>query len=240
MREGTPKGFRLHIAIFGRRNVGKSSLLNALTGQEVSIVSEQAGTTTDPVEKAMELLPLGPVLFVDTAGIDDVGALGEKRIKKTQAIFDRADLGIIVSEANCWTEFEEGILKELQARSLPSLVAFNKIDLASPDSSLIQRFESEKIPFVLTSALNGQGINDLKEALIKNAPEGFFQSQTIMGDLISPGELVVLVVPIDKEAPRGRLILPQVQTIRDILDYNAYCVVVNLSLIHISEPTRPY
>src|SRR5674476_1005592 len=124
-----PKGLRLHIAFFGRRNVGKSSLLNALTRQQVSIVSEIAGTTTDPVEKPMELLPLGPVLFIDTAGIDDSGALGEKRILKTMSVFDRTDLGLIISDSGDWGNFEEGILKELNDRGIPVIVVLNKCDL---------------------------------------------------------------------------------------------------------------
>ena len=125
----TPRGMRLHIGLFGRRNVGKSSLLNAITRQDVSIVSDQAGTTTDPVEKPMELLPLGPVLFIDTAGIDDVGALGELRAKRTMQVFDRTDLGVIVTEAGVWGEFEDQILDELSERNVPVVVVFNKIDL---------------------------------------------------------------------------------------------------------------
>ncbi len=131
MARGTPKGFRLHIGLFGRRNVGKSSLLNAITRQQVSIVSEYAGTTTDPVEKPMELLPLGPVLFIDTAGIDDVGALGELRTRKTRSVFDRADLGVIVTDGE-WGEFEKGILEELTRREIPAVAVFNKTDLAPP------------------------------------------------------------------------------------------------------------
>src|SRR5512138_2154077 len=126
----TPKGFRLHIGLFGRRNVGKSSILNALTRQDVSIVSDVAGTTTDPVEKPMELLPLGPVLFIDTAGIDDVGALGEMRVARTRQIFDRTDVGVLVVAAGEWGEFEDGILAELAGRKAPAIVAFNKTDLA--------------------------------------------------------------------------------------------------------------
>src|SRR5512137_872445 len=129
---GTPKGFRLHIGIFGRRNVGKSSLLNALTRQEVSIVSDVAGTTTDPVEKPMELLPIGAVLFIDTAGIDDAGALGEMRVQRTRQVFDRTDLGVIVAEAGEWGPFEEQILKELRGRETPVIVVFNKCDQGEP------------------------------------------------------------------------------------------------------------
>ncbi len=222
----TPKGMRLHIGIFGRRNVGKSSLLNALTRQQVSIVSDVPGTTTDPVEKPMELLPLGPVLFIDTAGIDDVGALGEMRAGKTRLIFERTDMGILVAEGNCWGEFEESILDEMSKRKIPVIVVFNKIDIDSPRVDVLRNLESRKIPVVKTAASQGKGMLDLREALIRTAPEGFIDSPPVLGDLINPGELVVLVVPIDLEAPKGRLILPQVQSIRDVLDHDSCCMVV--------------
>jgi [FeFe] hydrogenase H-cluster maturation GTPase HydF len=222
----TPKGMRLHIGLFGRRNVGKSSLLNALTRQEVSIVSDVPGTTTDPVEKPMELLPLGPVLFIDTAGIDDIGALGEMRAERTRQVFERTDLGILVAEADSWGEFEEKILSELESRKTPVVVVFNKQDLAKPADSVLQDLKSRKLRTVQTAACNGTGMPDLREALIRTAPEEFVDTPSILGDLITPGELVVLVVPIDLEAPRGRLILPQVQSIRDVLDNDSYCLVV--------------
>ena len=222
----TPKGFRLHIGIFGRRNVGKSSLLNAMTRQEVSIVSEIAGTTTDPVEKPMELLPIGPVLFIDTAGIDDVGALGQLRVERTKRVFDRTDLGLIVTEAGDWGPFEEGILEELETREIPVVVVFNKMDLAGPEAALVAGLEKKKIRSVRTVASRGEGVLELREALIRAAPEDFINAPSILGDLVPAGELVVLVVPIDLEAPKGRLILPQVQAIRDVLDIDAYCVVV--------------
>lgn len=222
----TPKGFRLHIGLFGRRNVGKSSLLNAMTRQNVSIVSDVAGTTTDPVEKPMELLPLGPVLFIDTAGIDDAGALGEMRVARTRQAFDRTDLGVILCAAGDWGEFEEGILGELQRREIPIVVVFNKTDLAKPSGEMLKRLKKQKIHTVQTVASSGEGVLDLREALIKSAPEDFLNAPTIAGDLVPTGELVILVVPIDLEAPKGRLILPQVQTIRDLLDANSYCMVV--------------
>jgi len=222
----TPKGLRLHIGIFGRRNVGKSSLLNALTRQQVSIVSDFAGTTTDPVEKPMELLPIGPVLFIDTAGIDDIGALGELRIRKTHAIFNRTDIGILVCEPGQWSTFEEKILQELESRQIPAIVVFNKSDQGEPGEKLIALLKEKKIPLVATVATEARGILDLREALITKTPEEYINAPAIIGDLIRPGELVMLVVPIDKEAPKGRLILPQVQTIRDILDSDAYCTVV--------------
>jgi len=224
--KSAPKGIRLHIGLFGRRNVGKSSLLNALTRQNVSIVSEVAGTTTDPVEKPMELLPIGPVLFIDTAGLDDVGALGSLRVKRTQQIFDRADVGIIVAEAGEWGEFEETLSAELTKRKIPLIVVFNKIDLGEPAATLLADLRGAKIPIVKTIAPQSEGILDLREALIKIAPDDFINPPSILGDLLPPGELAILVVPIDLEAPKGRLILPQVQAIRDVLDNDSYCMVV--------------
>ena len=221
-----PKTFRLHIGIFGRRNAGKSSILNALTHQDVSIVSEVAGTTTDPVEKPMELLPLGPVLFIDTAGIDDAGDLGEKRIAKTMAVFDRTDLGVIVTNFNDWGEYEEKLMGELKDRDIPFIVVFNKTDLYPEDISIGSHLDSVKLKYVLTSATSGTGISDLRQALLKSAPADFIERPTILADLVGPGEAAVLVVPIDKEAPKGRLILPQVQSIRDLLDNDAFTVVV--------------
>lgn len=226
MFRSSPKSFRLHIGFFGRRNVGKSSLLNAIARQNVSIVSETAGTTTDPVEKPMELLPLGPVLFIDTAGVDDIGALGELRIQKTRQIFDRTDVAVIVTESGIWGEFEESLYNEFKIRNIPILVVFNKSDLKEPDEELCNRFKNEKVLFVKTVASEQQGISELKNVLISSAPEDFINNPTILGDLVGPGELAILVIPIDKEAPKGRLIMPQVQSIRDLLDNDAMCVVV--------------
>jgi len=223
---GAPKSFRLHIGIFGRRNVGKSSLLNALMRQRVSIVSEVAGTTTDPVEKPMELLPVGPVLFIDTAGIDDVGALGEMRVQRTRQIFDRTDLGLLVTEAGVWGPFEEGILTELKGRKAPVVVVFNKSDLGAPEQGLVDGLKARKTPWVKTVACRGEGMTEVREAIIRHAPEDFINAPSILGDLVPAGELAVLVVPIDLEAPKGRLILPQVNAIRDVLDVDAYCMVV--------------
>lgn len=222
----TPKGFRLHIGLFGRRNVGKSSLLNALTRQQVSIVSDVAGTTTDPVEKPMELLPLGPVLFIDTAGIDDVGDLGELRVQRTRQVFDRTDLGVIVTASGEWNEFEETILSELKARQTPTVVVFNKCDLKPPSAMIQEKLSAAKIPWTQTDCLQCRGILELRQALLDNAPDDFINAPTILSDLVGPGEMAVLVVPIDKEAPKGRLILPQVQSIRDLLDYDSMCLVV--------------
>ena len=237
----TPKGLRLHIGIFGRRNVGKSSLLNAITRQEVSIVSEVAGTTTDPVEKPMELLPLGPVLFIDTAGVDDAGALGALRVEKTRQVFDRTELGILVAVAGEWGDYEEQILGELQSRKLPVVIVLNKTDLGPPTPGLLEKLQ--KLPVVQTAAREGTGIVGVREALLKSAPAEFVDNPVIVSDLVGPGELAVLVVPIDKEAPKGRLILPQVQSIRDLLDGDALCLVVKerelrAALERLKEPPK--
>lgn len=221
-----PKSFRLHIGLFGRRNTGKSSLLNAMVRQQVSIVSNVAGTTTDPVEKPMELLPLGPVLFIDTAGVDDVGALGQMRVEKTRQVFDRTDIGVLVVAAGDWGPFEDALLAELRERQLPVIVVWNKTDLGRPSADLVERLRREKIAMLETVATQAQGVLDLREALIRNAPEEFINTPVIAADLVPPGEMAILVVPIDLEAPKGRLIQPQVQTIRDLLDGDAYCMVV--------------
>lgn len=221
-----PKTFRLHIGIFGRRNAGKSSILNALTQQNVSIVSEIAGTTTDPVEKPMELLPLGPVLFIDTAGIDDEGVLGKKRIQKTLQTFDRTDLGIIVTTFNDWGEFELQLIEQFKNHKIPFIIVFNKADLFAEKPEITSQLDSVKISYTQTSALNGEGIPELRQLLLQQAPSDFINRPTILADLVGPGEAAILVVPIDKEAPKGRLILPQVQSIRDLLDNDSFCMVV--------------
>lgn len=220
------KTFRLHIGIFGRRNVGKSSILNALTQQDVSIVSDIAGTTTDPVEKPMELLPLGPVLFIDTAGIDDLGDLGEKRVNKTLAVFDRTDLGVIVTNFNDWGDYELSLMEEFKNREIPFVIIFNKCDLFPENHDITSQLDSVKIKYVFTSATEQQGISDLRQLLLKSAPSDYINRPSILADLVGPGEAAVLVVPIDKEAPKGRLILPQVQSIRDLLDNDSFCMVV--------------
>ena len=226
MNASTPKGLRLHIGFFGRRNVGKSSLLNALTRQQVSIVSPVAGTTTDPVEKPMELLPLGPVVFIDTAGIDDAGVLGALRVGKTRQVLDRTDLAVLVAEAGCWGPFESELLDELRRRQTPVVVVFNKADTAQPDPATLARLAEGKVPAVGTSALHGTGLSELRQALLAAAPPDHLDGPGLLGDLVGPGEFAILVVPIDKEAPKGRLILPQVQAIRDLLDHDAGCLVV--------------
>jgi len=222
----TPKSLRIHIGIFGRRNVGKSSILNAITRQNTAIVSEFAGTTTDPVEKPMELLPLGPVLFIDTAGIDDEGALGRLRVEKTRQVLDRTDIGVLVTDYSTWGIFEEAIAGELLSREIPVVAVFNKCDLGSPDPLIVGNLSERKIKTLRVSALKGEGIADLRRSLLDSAPAELIDNPTIAGDLVGPGELAIMVVPIDKEAPKGRLILPQVQTIRDLLDSDSICVIV--------------
>ncbi len=246
----TPKGFRLHVGVFGRRNVGKSSTLNALTRQNVAIVSDVPGTTTDPIEKAFEMAPLGPLLLIDAAGIDDDGELGWERVAKTRAVFDRTDVGIVVVDAtrgqDAWGVFEDEIVSELTRRNVPILVAFNKTDSARPDAGIVAELEAKKTPFVEFSARNDaaakSGSPKIREALTKLAPEEFLTPPPIVSDLVAPGEFVVLVTPIDKEAPKGRLILPQVQTIRDLLDGDVGCVVVKENLLQAAldrSPTPP-
>lgn len=217
---------RLHIGIFGKRNAGKSNIINSLTKQNISIVSDIAGTTTDPVEKAMELLPLGPVLFVDTAGIDDEGLLGEMRIEKTRKIFDRTDLAAIVSDQNGWDKYEFALFEEFKTRNIPVIAVLNKSDLGQISEEKIEEIKALGVETVFTSAKNGDGITDLKQKLIKLAPEEFITPPSIVADLIPAGEMAVLVVPIDLEAPKGRLILPQVQTIRELLDNDSLVMVV--------------
>ena len=222
--QGTPKGLRLHIGIFGRRNVGKSSLLNALTRQAVSIVSETAGTTTDPVEKAMELQPIGPVLFVDTAGVDDVGALGQLRVARTLKVVERTDLAILVTDD--WQDYESQLLTLFAGRSTPVIVAANKSDcrVAGDVEDKARAMGAKTVLNV--SAVTRAGLEGLRQGIITAAPDEFLNAPSLMGDLIPAGELALLVVPIDIEAPKGRLILPQVQTLREILDQNGYAMVV--------------
>ena len=225
--QAAPRGMRLHIGIFGRRNAGKSSLLNMMTSQNVSIVSDVAGTTTDPVEKPMELLPIGPVLFIDTAGIDDdAGALGEERAQRTRRVFDRTELAILVLGENEWTQYEEELRLEFQRRNVPVLAVFNKTDLHEPDEMLRTRLSEEfGLPTVSVSARERCGFAELKQKILENVSEEWISSPQIVSDLVPAGSTVVLVVPIDKEAPKGRLILPQVQVLRELLDSGITAVV---------------
>ena len=221
----TPRGSRLHIAIFGRRNAGKSSLINALTNQNIAIVSDVPGTTTDPVYKSMEILPIGPVVIIDTAGIDDVGELGTLRIEKTYTVLAKTDLLLLVIDPSKGVESHEiEVIKKAKQNKVSVIGVLNKIDLfpqANPD----ELSATLNIPVIPVSAVTHKGIDELKLAMIKLTPKDWMSS-TIIGDLISPGDTIVLVVPIDLAAPKGRLILPQVQTIRDILDHDAMALVV--------------
>ncbi|MEM4368127.1 MAG: [FeFe] hydrogenase H-cluster maturation GTPase HydF, partial [Candidatus Anstonellales archaeon] len=226
----TPKGLRLHIAIFGRTNVGKSSLLNCITQQDVSIVSSQPGTTTDPVEKPMELLPIGPVLFIDTAGLDDISSIGQLRIQKTLKVFDRADVVILVTEPNIWSDYEEFVLNKAKEKNTPLLVVLNKIDIISPKQEIIDFLKQNNIKFVEVSSINKNwNTTDIvKSKLLEIIPEEFVKSLSVIPEnLVSQKDFVVLVIPLDKEAPKGRIILPQQQVLRELLDKNINVVVTN-------------
>ncbi len=220
----TPSADRTHIGIFGRRNAGKSSIINAITGQNLSIVSEVKGTTTDPVLKSMELLPLGPVVMIDTPGLDDTGELGELRIKKAYQILNKTDIAILVIDANVgMTKEDEAILKRIQEKKIPYAIVKNKCDLATPENDVADSIPGN-IPSIKVSAATGKNIHELKELIASLVPTDDGRLG-IVSDLISPGDFVVLVVPIDSAAPKGRLILPQQQTIRDILDTGATAIV---------------
>lgn len=220
----TPRANRLHIALFGRRNVGKSSIVNAITNQELSLVSDTKGTTTDPVFKSMELLPLGPVVIVDTAGLDDEGALGELRVEKTYEVMDKTDIALLVfTGENHDFSMEKTWLSHLTKRNIPVVGVINKID--SFDLKEEDLKGDFNIPFVSISAENKLNIGELKEAIISNSPNDF-EKETIVGDILKQKDLVVVVAPQDIQAPKGRLILPQVQIIRDILDHDALALTV--------------
>ncbi len=216
----TPASERVHIAFFGRRNAGKSSLINAVTGQELSVVSEVKGTTTDPVYKTMELLPIGPVVIIDTPGYDDEGDLGELRVKKTRQVLNRTDCGILVVDATVGMgECENALVALFEERKIPYLVVWNKTDVES-----MPAFDGEDAP-LFVSAKTGIGIHALKERIgvLLHTEE---EKRRLIGDKINPGDVAILVVPIDEAAPKGRLILPQQQTIRDILDAEGMPLVV--------------
>jgi [FeFe] hydrogenase H-cluster maturation GTPase HydF len=223
----TPKGSRLHIALFGRRNAGKSSLINALTNQDIALVSPVPGTTTDPVYKAMEILPMGPVMIIDTAGIDDEGELGVKRVEKSLHVLAKADLVLlIVDSVQGITNDDKALLQTFRSKKIPAIVVANKSDLHHLTAQELEAWEQEfGVPFLSVSAINKQGIEQLKQVIIKEAPVDW-EGLPVIGDLVTGGDTVVLVVPIDLAAPKGRLILPQVQTIRDLLDHDALCIVV--------------
>lgn len=214
----TPSGERVHIGFFGRRNAGKSSVVNAVTGQNLSIVSDTKGTTTDPVYKAMELLPLGPVVIIDTPGIDDVGALGEERVRRTKQVLNKTDIAVVIVDGTeGLAQADEEVLSLIRSKGLPHLIVYNKADLSTKPAQADDNT-------IHVSALTGDGIYELKEKLARLKPTD--AEAPIVSDLIDRGDMVVLVVPIDSAAPKGRLILPQQQTIREILDSNSAAIVV--------------
>lgn len=224
--EKTPKSMRLHIGIFGRTNVGKSSLINILTHQETSIVSCVAGTTTDAVEKSMEMLPLGPVVFIDTAGIDDTTELGEKRTEKTEKIIARCDVAIIVSDFNGWTKYETELAKTFKENSVPILAVINKSDVSKISEEKLREISAFADKIEEISAKKDKDIpSRIRETLIRCVPEEFINPPAILENLVNPEDVVVLVTPIDKEAPKGRLILPQVNVLRELLDNRCISVV---------------
>ncbi|MCM1298506.1 MAG: [FeFe] hydrogenase H-cluster maturation GTPase HydF [[Eubacterium] siraeum] len=216
----TPSANRIHIGFFGRRNAGKSSLVNAVTSQDLAVVSDIAGTTTDPVYKSMELLPLGPVMIIDTAGYDDEGELGELRVKKTNQVLNKTDVAVlVVSAAEGLSDYDRELMKKFDKKQIPYIIAYNKADLSLAD-------RSDKEPnAVYVSAKTGENINLLKERIGVLAKTEDTKLK-LVGDLLDPDDIAVLVIPIDSAAPKGRLILPQQQTIRDILEANATAVVI--------------
>jgi len=224
--EQTSKSMRIHIGIFGKRNVGKSSLINIITHQYTSIVSEVAGTTTDSVEKTMEMLPLGPVVFIDTAGIDDVGNLGEKRIEKTQKIIQRCDVGIIVCDYTGWTETETELANNFKNKKIPIIAVINKTDEGKIKDEKYEEIKLLSDYQIECSAKTDKDIPDkIREALIKVVPQELINEQEILKELVKEEDVVLLVTPIDKEAPKGRLILPQVNVIRELLDKKCVAMV---------------
>lgn len=224
----TPASERVHIGFFGRRNAGKSSVMNAVTGQDLAVVSDVRGTTTDPVYKSMELLPLGPVVMMDTPGIDDEGELGALRVRKSYQVLNKTDVAVLVIDGSVGvTPEDKALLKRIREKKIPYVIAVNKKELAAPNAleKIVDELNSEDGQIIAVSAATGEGIDELKEQIAAAAdteePEHY-----IVRDLLKPSDMAVLVVPIDKAAPKGRLILPQQQTIRDILEADAVSVVV--------------
>ena len=229
----TLKSLRLHIGIFGKTNVGKSAFLNRITNQDISIVSEIAGTTTDVVEKSMELLPVGAVVFLDTAGINDTTALGKERIEKTMKVINRTDVAVIICDYKGFDEYEIELVKKFEELKIPYIVVVNKSDVEEISDVALEKIKSvvgENTPILKTSATSDKEIVfKFKAKLVKMLPEDFVNSPKIVGDLVPPKSTVILVIPIDKEAPKGRIILPQVQTIRDLLDSDCLSYSVKVS-----------
>ncbi len=232
-----------HIGIFGRRNNGKSSLINALAHQDIAIVSDVPGTTTDPVRKSMEIPGIGPAILVDTAGIDDIGELGAKRVSRTLAALKTVDLAVLVIAGNVFSSAEEKLIEAFAKQEVPFIVLHNKSDMNSLDAALKKTIEDEyKISVLPFCALQPDNLEEVISALRRAMPETAYRSRSLLGDLLSYGDLVVLITPIDNEAPEGRLILPQVQAIRDIIDNDCVAVVVKEkevdSLMRVLKP-RP-
>ena len=216
-----------HIGIFGRRNYGKSSLINALTGQEIAIVSDVAGTTTDPVKKSIEIAGIGPVVLVDTAGIDDTGVLGEKRIARSRDVLKMIDMAILVIAGNRFEDAEKQLIRDFRKHDVPYLVVHNKEDLEPLTSQLASQINEDQGVLVFPlCALNPNNLNQLIGGIRETIPQTAYKKTTLVGDLISYGDVVMLITPIDIEAPEGRMILPQVQVIRDVLDHDGVCVVL--------------
>ena len=223
----TLKSDRLHITFFGKTNVGKSSVINRITGQDISIVSDIAGTTTDVVEKSMELLPIGSVRFLDTAGIDDKTVLAQNRLKKTLKVINRTDVAVIVCDYKGIDNYEKDLVTKFDEFGIPYIILINKTDVEQPPENVLSDLYTITPHIIFTSALNDNDLTfKFKSELINLLPDDFVDTPKIAGDLIPPKSTIVLVVPIDKEAPKGRLILPQVQTIRDLLDSNCLCYTV--------------
>ncbi|MCK4858986.1 MAG: [FeFe] hydrogenase H-cluster maturation GTPase HydF [Candidatus Omnitrophica bacterium] len=239
--QNTPKSLRTHIAIMGKRNVGKSSLLNALTRQQAAIVSEFPGTTTDPVEKTMELFPLGPVVFIDTAGIDDKGEIGHLRVDRSLRVLKHSDIVIVTTEVSSWGKYEKDLINIIKKRNIPLIVAINKIDLSDKTNNISQWLEKNAIYYIKTSAISKKGISGLRQLVIDSAPAGRFSNIGLVGDIVSPRDLILMVGPLDIEAPVGRLKLPQVQLIRNCLDHNACCLMIKETELgyFLSQLTNP-
>ena len=225
----TPSSERLHIGFFGRRNAGKSSLVNAVTGQETALVSAVKGTTTDPVSKSMELLPLGPVVIIDTPGFDDEGSLGKQRVRRTRQVLNRTDLAVLVADGvEGLTDSDRELIGLFQEKEIPFIIAMNKEDLLTKREEQELAEKEKDLPIHCVSALQKTGIQELKEKIGQMSAKST-QTERLVGDLLRKGDLVLLVIPIDKAAPKGRLILPQQQTIRDILDAGCSAVCVRES-----------
>ena len=222
----TTKGLRLHIGFFGKRNAGKSSLMNKITGQEISVVSNVKGTTTDVVEKSMELLPVGPVTFLDTAGIDDIGEIGSLRVEKTKKALLRCDVVVFAVDFETLSDIEKNFLLDVKKNDLPVITVVNKTDLCEINSSDFQFLLNNSNVVLKTSAIKKDNfVQEFISALIKVLPDEFVNSNVILSDIVRENETVVFVIPIDKEAPKGRLILPQVNAIREMLDNNSVSIV---------------